>query len=170
MPENAVANRRAALLAHALPVTDRAWLLSELRPDQRETIASLLDELRSMRVPPDPELVRELLDAESRGGHEHFLQRLAADDLAPLVEVLRAEPARLVASFLQARAWPWREQVLHQLGTLVADCMRDRRASPRAGRLEDSLVEAVAQALQARAAPSRKRVAWLKSWRGGLAK
>ena len=171
MPEPAIANRRAALLAHALPATDRAWLLSELRPDQREVISGLLGELRSMRVPPDPELVRELLEAENLSNHEQYLQQLGADGLARLVQLLRAEPPVLVARFLQARSWPWQDAVLRQLDPQVAVSIREGATCPPAARLQGALVESVAQALQAqRATSSTGRGPWLKPWRKGSAR
>lgn len=53
--------RRAALTLHALSVADRAWLMRQLSPGQRATMASLLAELDSLGIPRDAALVQEAL-------------------------------------------------------------------------------------------------------------
>lgn len=46
--------RRAALLLHALPVTDRRWLLGRLDDGQRRQLQGLLDELAALGVQVAP--------------------------------------------------------------------------------------------------------------------
>jgi hypothetical protein len=53
--------RRAALTLHALGGVDRAWLLRQLSPGQRDTMASLLAELDSLGIPRDSALVQDAL-------------------------------------------------------------------------------------------------------------
>lgn len=56
-----VPERRAALLVHALPPADREWLLESLPADQKASLASLLQELQDMNVPPDAQWLQTLL-------------------------------------------------------------------------------------------------------------
>lgn len=149
MPEGAIANRRAALLAHAMPAADRAWLLAELDPDRRGVLAGLLDELRSMGIPRDPALVRQLLDEEAAGSPDRSLTALGPDALPRLFDVLRGEPETIVAIFLHAQSWPWRGAALQELGVAVRDAYA-RHPVPAPQRLEQAVVVAVWNAVQSR--------------------
>lgn len=148
MPEGAIANRRAALLAHAMPAADREWLLSELDASHRSVLAGLLEELRAMGIPKDPALVRQLLDEEAAGDPQRSLAALAAADVPKLVDVLRGEPDAVVATFLRAQAWPWRDSVLGKLGASAEQAFA-RLSSPGACRLEEAIVAAVWAAVAA---------------------
>jgi hypothetical protein len=164
MPERAVASRRAALLAHAMPAADREWLLAELDEGRRGVLAALLDDLRSLGIPRDPGLVRQLLDEEAAGDPGRSLAALHSAGVAKLLEVLRGEPESVVGPFLRARAWPWRDAVLHELGAHAQRAFALQGAAvPR--RLEQALVSAVWTAVEARSAGApqlRKPSLWTR--------
>lgn len=138
-PNAAAPARSAALLLHALPESDRQWLLRQLRPEDCAILAPMLEELRQMGIPADHALVRELLGDASvpdmsafpaiGAGVEHPLPlvssgtfeadciaRLVREDPVALAAVLRPEPTQLIAHLLLLQDWPWRTQVLMRLG------------------------------------------------------
>lgn len=61
LAEPSSGTRRAALTLHALNGTDRAWLMRQLSPDQRDAMASLLAELDSLDIPRDSALIQDAL-------------------------------------------------------------------------------------------------------------
>jgi hypothetical protein len=161
MLDHAVANRRAALLAHALPARDRAWLLGELQGPQREALAALIEELRSMRVPRDPALVRQLLDMDRKtAGAQEALETLRPRDLPVLLAVLRAEPPWLVARLLSAGPWPWRQLAAQELGAAAQDPAGAGPGLAQAARLDDAIVNAVWEAVQRRRTPVPVQTGW----------
>lgn len=125
-PANAAGDdHKAALLLHTLPAADRAWLLERLPSDEREPLQILLAELAQLGIPADRPLLHEVIgDAAdagmARGGapagsHESSIQALSAIDAAVMGQMLRDEPAVLIAHLLIIHSWPWRAAVLEQI-------------------------------------------------------
>lgn len=136
--------RQAALLLHAMPAQDRAWLLAQLAPAERSTVEGLLADLEGLRIPADRALLDEALAvapppapmpaaaAPERNSAEPERSAAvgvgddpdaAADrsalgkaDPARLAGLLRSEPAQLVALLLSLGNWPWREALLQRIG------------------------------------------------------
>lgn len=148
MPEAAIANRRAALLVHAMPAADREWLLAELDPAHRSVLAALLEELRGLEIPRDPTLLQQLLDEEAAGDPERSLAALPAAALPRLWDVLRGEHESVTATFLRAGAWPWRQAALQELGAPVREAFASAPAAAP-GHLRQAIVDSVWQAVQA---------------------
>jgi len=145
-----VAGRRAALLVHAMPPADRLWLLAALPLPARERLEALLAELRSLEVPPDSDLLRELADAPvSSAGEpaEDRIGRLDKAEVRSLVRILRGEPAAVAVRVLGMRPWPWKAAVLAQLPPAVARSVRG--APSLAPALERYLCEALLRRLRA---------------------
>lgn len=132
MPE-----RRAALLVHALPEADRAWVLDALPGGQKADLLALLQELHEMNIAPDAQWLQECLPsnppqaaaawtpaygpgaslpkAEALNHADAASPDLAAlgpAQLAELARLLGQEPVSLSARFLRARPWPWRDKLL----------------------------------------------------------
>jgi hypothetical protein len=61
MPLSGLPERRAALLVHALPAADRAWLLDALPNDQKTGLLALVQELHDMNVAPDAQWLQSWL-------------------------------------------------------------------------------------------------------------
>lgn len=156
--------RKAALALASLGDTDRAWMLERLAEPQRARVATLLDELREMRVPFDRELVKQLApQPEAPHG-------LHAFDAQAVLGALEDEPDWLVALVLRARAWPWRAGLLQRLPAERRS--RIGRALPHGLELGPKLVAAVLAAVDERAqktdrTPAPSRSFWKKvaTWR-----
>lgn len=144
-PEIAASLRRAALVVHAMPERDRAWLLAQLAPQERAQLEPLLAELRSLGIPGDRALLEEAIgvarppgerDGDAVSPHAQALAALRKADPERLAAVLRGEPALLVAKLLRIADWPWRGAVLQRLGSAarkqVELTLRDVEAAPGA--------------------------------------
>lgn len=181
--------RSAALLLHALCESDRDWLLQQLRPEDSGALRGMLAELGQMGIPADCALVDgalggvSCLKASDTGTHHDATQvhRPAlpgtsdADVIADLrqatpvilADVLRSESPWVIAIFLLAADWSWREQVLAHLGApargRVESAMRDQqRDSARiraASALRASLCRQVHKCLDARTQHGRAALA-----------
>jgi hypothetical protein len=192
--------RRAALAMHALRESDRAWILRQLPPAQREPLERLLAELKALAIPASPALVQEMLAAapaavklpagaaaappDASASQLDALARLEAAQVARLVQ---AEPAGLIAQLLNVQHWPWQDALLEQLGVVkrrrveeVLDTLR-RRLRPKAPEaLNRTLVTALLARAQAEAprpvppeAPIATRTAvqaWPRRWRDAVAR
>jgi hypothetical protein len=194
--------RRAALLVHALPLSDRDWLLRRLPDGERVALGALIAELESLGIPADPALVGEVVGARpdapqpaspatgagpataEDGGARAPLAAIERGDPATLATLLRDEPVGLVVRLLALRAWPWREEVLRQLGEILrrqieerlerddgsapagdAPALREHLLTSLARRLRDA---AEAPASAGRAEPVRARRSRARGWLGRL--
>jgi hypothetical protein len=120
--------RKSALLLHALPRSDRAWLMERLPEPERAALSALLAELESLGIPADRALVEEALTTArgpeagpSAGGAGNpeavAMVALAAASPERLAAVLSGEPVALLVRFLEMSDWPWREELLEHLGS-----------------------------------------------------
>ena len=121
------AMRRAALLLHALPSTDRDWLLDQLDPAQRAVLDGMLSELRELGIAPDAAMARRAIEERISIDAQPAFDSLALEQMvrlmrpvpaAKLARELRLEPAALIASLLRIDAWPWAASLLAQLGAV----------------------------------------------------
>ena len=165
------APRRAALLVHAMPQGDRQWLLASLPPHQRVELEELLAELRELGIPPDEQLLREVVDApiavQPAAVPADPLEHLAPGQVAVLAALLRKEPPQLVATLLAARDWPWKEAFLRQLEpqhALVVAAAQPRRAKE----VQQAVCAAVLRQLQQATPPAQAALA-SPPWRRLLA-
>lgn len=147
--------RKAALLLHSLPQSDRLWLIARLPKVEQGVVRGLLGELEGLGIPADRELLGEVLDPKHerpvpspRGEHgapspvtRHEGERradvevLERASLADLVRLLREEPSGLIAQLLLVRPWPWGRDLVKQLAPLkrhqVEDLVRRQAGSSR---------------------------------------
>ena len=172
--------RKAALVLHGLGAEDRRWVLSHLPPHQRESVKPLLNELAALGLPSDGGLVEELLGshhtAAALSGQEPFA--LAQASAAGLAQVLGQEPPGVVATLLNMRDWPWRDEYLALQPAprrrQVEEALERARGEQRAGKrgrataLEAALVHEIATRVAAlpKAGPARR--AGIAGWRERL--
>jgi hypothetical protein len=141
--------RQAALLAHGLPPDDREWLLGRLEPMQRGLLAELLRELQTLSIPPDHDLLEQVLRDHRPAPVPTTTERLARLDtkgISELVQLLQSEPPAVASRLLGIRDWPWRSEVAAALSQSVRDLVVDAHG-PSAPALDAALVEELAAAL-----------------------
>lgn len=169
------AQRRAALLLHALGGADRAWLVAQLPEPLRPQLALLLRELETLGIPADRTVLDQVLQRPAEPGGAtaatsgaptpaQRLQRLRGAELDRLAALLRREPVRLVVRFLGAEDWPWREALLRRFpAELRGRIARETGAGSAlaAPVLRERLLELLARQLDAEAQAARPRgAAW----------
>jgi len=182
MTEPGSAMRRAALLVHAMRAGDRAWVLAQLEPGERDPLAAMLSELRALGIPAESELLKQAaadaapeIDAArgtdaARAAQAASREPLAPDASAPeamlrradpalVARVLRTEPSALAAAVLALGAWPWRETVLAQLGAMKRTEVHEllARDMPPAARLREHALPAIARRVEALALAAAAR-------------
>lgn len=164
--------RKAALLLHAMAEGDRAWILSQLTDGERESIGSLLAELKELGIPADRSLLEDALGregprppaTEGSAQGEAALDALRRAAPGRLAGVLRGEPAALIAGLLRISDWPWRKDLLRALETTLrrrVQAALEREPGPRSELYERHLIAAVARRLAGAPSPVRGPVAWL---------
>ena len=109
--------RSAALTLHGLASEDRDWLLGRLSETHRALLLPLLEELRSLGIPGDPQLVQDLGSRpEPAPAVPAWPQQLSGAEVATLARVLAGEPVALTRFLLAMQPWPWTAQFLEHLG------------------------------------------------------
>lgn len=135
--------RQAALTLHAMPASDRSWVLAALPPREREQLHALLEELEALGIPADATLVAGLAQDPGRSARaEDWLQDLDARGAAALALVLRDEPSEFASAVLTLMHEPARRQVIAALGSATD--------LATLARLPAALEQAVRKALEAR--------------------
>ena len=140
--------RRAALTIHALPVTDRHWMMQRLELQQRRTIEVLLEELESLGVVADGRMVEQALAAAAESEADPQWRRtLARCDVDTMAACLKDEPAMLVSRLLERGPWPWDSALLERMHPLrrrhVEQCRRD--GTPTSASLDEWVLTTLAQ-------------------------
>jgi hypothetical protein len=141
------AQRRSALALHSMSSADREWMLARLPAEAGARLTALVDELRSLGLPPDPQLVKSAVSAPAVAALGHA----ARPPVLRLAALLSDEPARLVAHALTTLPPEDRERVMDALPLARRPRIRtellaiERRLTPPA----PALVEAIAQELRA---------------------
>jgi hypothetical protein len=146
--------RRCALVLHGLPQEDRQWLLAQLDPAHRDSLKVLVEDLNSLGMAPDPQLLRDLLGQVRRSPAAPVMR---ADD-AELAQILLREPASLAALALKGHPDPERILALfdapHRREVLSR---RESHPGPVPPRLASCLREELDQRLRGRAVPMQGR-------------
>lgn len=165
--------RQAALTLHAMPASDRSWVLAALPPQEREQLHALLEELQALGIPADDTLVASLArEAAPCVRQVDWLQELDARGAAALALVLRGEPRAFASATLAILREPARGQVIAALGS-GTDMMPLAQVPPALERAMRSALEPRWKAGMA-AAPrpqaskwelAKARMARLGSWR-----
>ncbi|MDQ8033152.1 MAG: hypothetical protein REJ50_14135 [Bordetella sp.] len=131
------ADRRAALLLHAMDAADRVWVLEALPAHAQAVLRPLVAELEALGLERDPALVEQALRAAEPPDHgaamgavppvagpgapgillpdEQFLMTLDAGQVRLLVAALGKEPPELIRLVLTTRAWPWHAALMQSL-------------------------------------------------------
>lgn len=137
--------RQAALVLHGLAPADREWMLARLPEPRRDELGALIEELQSLGLPPDAELIRQAIgDAPARASPVSTLMQASAEQMQTL---LAEEPDRLVALLVSSSAWPWKERFFALLGVARAQRVRELSLLSCAG---PALREAVLESACAR--------------------
>jgi hypothetical protein len=129
--------RNAALLLHGLPLQARERIIAKLDPAQAALLEPMLEELRSLGIPPAlGEQFQQL--AGSRGPSAAAAQaptvraRVMQLSAADVATGLKSCSAVTAAQLLRADDWPWRQAALDQMTELrraeIARRMRDDTA------------------------------------------
>jgi hypothetical protein len=162
--------RRAALLVHALPLNDRAWLLESLQPMDRAPLEALLAELQALGIPGDERLVDQALDVPVTAAPctvQDRLNRLDAAQLRLLARALQREGPVLAARLLAAHEWPWKATLSAHWEAGFAKQAREAALAQPAPVLAAAVCEAALRelhSLQQQAPIRRSRWAWRKLW------
>ena len=149
--------RQAALMLHAMPPQDCAWLLRNLPTAQSAQLEVLLEDLRSLGILADPTFLAQVqkmpatafppsrdTSSESRQPAVHTsasslddsAQRLESARVDILAAILKSEPAVLVALLLSMRNWSWHDELLEAMSMsqrlAVRRCLgiRENRSLP----------------------------------------
>ena len=153
--ESVVADARlAALTLHALAPDDRRWVLERMAAPEQARLQPLLDELLSLGIPSDPELVRSAIAAAPRATPAPMLRA----DPAALERLLAGEPERLVARCLNLLDADTRSALLDRLeGAPRAALEAAARGAMPAPALDAALHRHLAERLAAGRPPEARR-------------
>jgi hypothetical protein len=161
----APAVRQAALLLHAMPMSDRAWLLEQLPREQRLQLTPLVEELQELGIPQDRVLVEQTLAAQEHGqsdmdgppvdarvkaplpDSQRLLAQLDSAGCSELADVLRDEPPMLIARLLLLGPWPWEHELLGHFGVIKRRQIEEFRTNIPSDRKSDILSEALLNAV-----------------------
>lgn len=170
--ENALPERHAALLLHAMNARDRDWALARLAPAERERMGPLLAELHDLGVPADRRWLAQALESRPAKAECAAPQhRLAGATAERMVQVLLAELAALVKRVLALGPWPWSEEVLAALRSRRGELF-EPSTEPTMSRSSPALDAALLARLAALAGgalppPASAEGTWAR-WRGRL--
>ncbi|MBT9457020.1 MAG: hypothetical protein IV097_10410 [Burkholderiaceae bacterium] len=116
--------RRSALLLHSVGADDQAWLLDRLADQQQSALRGLLGELKQLGIPRQPELLHEALPVAKAASPapvdpgDMLIHSLSALSLDRVEELLRGEPADLIARLLALAPWPWEAALMQRIPAL----------------------------------------------------
>jgi predicted TIM-barrel fold metal-dependent hydrolase len=106
-----------------MPAPDVDWLLGQLEEQDAARLRPLLEELRALGLPTQPDLLQAVRRPEPaavpQDAPQHpqeLLRWLHGVEPHYLANVLRNEPPGLVARLLDSADWPWRAAVLEAQG------------------------------------------------------
>lgn len=114
LPDETIAERKAALLVHALPMAARGTVLGRLTPIERERLKGLLDELSALGIPAQQDWLSQVQADVPRAG-DPDVRCLEAACVLDVARALADQPADVVAAVVSARSWPWRDAVIDQM-------------------------------------------------------
>jgi len=140
----AAGSRRSALMLHALPATDREWVLAHLSESQRQALEAMLGELRDLNIPPDAAArlyAPRSSSAAAEGRGRGMTPRTRVGRAAALTCALGGEPPLLVDVALALEDHALRREVSVALSRPVQACavVPDRLARSLQRHLEERL-------------------------------
>jgi len=107
--------RKAALALHALQDADRQWLLGALPAAHRHQLLPLLSELEALALPPDAEVIRQVLAKQPPqrvASPEPSASQLTPDMASALARKLLREAPKVQRMLLAALPYSDRHAVL----------------------------------------------------------
>jgi hypothetical protein len=144
----AAAARQAALILHAMTLDDQEWVLGSVPSRDAATLRALLEELRTLGIPPEPDSLREALltlaSAPVQGD-----KRLVLDAPAPaaLHGLLQNEAPQFTACVLASGDASWRAAVVAGLPAATRAQVEAADAMASAPALDLAIREALSEAL-----------------------
>jgi hypothetical protein len=162
--------RRCALMLHGVSAGDQAWLLERLEEPQRAQVSALLQELRTLGIPPEESAKAQQAAPKPRpkaaAQPRELVMHASAQQLAI---ALQGEPAMLVARLIQAGEWKWQGTFIALLAPAkrseVQGLLDNREVPPKLG---EAVVNAVAARLAVVPAPVQQKREYSASWQRWL--
>lgn len=157
--------RQAALTLHALPAGDRGWMLAQLPETQRAALQAMLDDLASLGIPADSQLVLEAATPTARpfepkvapvlteAGAGSDIESIRSANAERLYAVLADEPVELIAMLLSLEDFVWRHELLAMLLPPKRGAIQKRTARPLAPALSAAVAACIARRLRDLAPP-----------------
>ncbi|HYD79890.1 MAG TPA: hypothetical protein VEC06_08775 [Paucimonas sp.] len=139
-------HRQTALLLHELGEEDRRWLVGQIPDEDRSILKELLDELQSLRIPSDGNLLERVMAPRAEAPPSEPAGPAAPGDAVrrasaqQMSDLLAREPAWLLAIVLGIEAWPWREAFLSKLEPVRRDAVQAAMRGAPAPRLKEALI------------------------------
>lgn len=138
--------RAAALTLHALPETDRVWVLERLDRPQRRLMDGLLEELATLRIPADPALVQSAIEAAGLHAPASALPEVGGP-VAPatIATLLSREPHAVVIAVLTSLSRSDATATLSHFPSPAGDALREAwlDAEPPPPAVQDALRRAL---------------------------
>lgn len=158
--------RRAALALHALPDSDRAWVLQTLPRADGEVLRPLLEDLEGLGIPRDPAYLATIearpAARTERPSDREWPASLDADGVAGLVRVLAREPIAVTRLLLSMGAWAWTPALLAAMDDTRREEVQGRSVVQAPGKhVRDALLAALQRELRKEpASPATDRRPW----------
>jgi hypothetical protein len=164
-PHDAI--RRTALVLHALAPADRDWVLGRLPERNRAQVMPCLDELATLGIPQDANLIHVALPAKRQESERAALQ--CGSHAERLAALLETEPAKVSAMALRSRTDAERESVLSALSPTQAHRVREhlRAVHVVPAALRQALDDAIAMQDGPHAPRSQRRASFAQRWQAG---
>ena len=123
--------RRAALALHALEADDQSWMLASLEPNIRPGLQALLQELQTLGIPRDGQLLREALDSASTAQFTPPVAKIESMAPACLWQAIQREPVTVQVICLSLLSPELNRLVLRQASARVqSEQASQRHATP----------------------------------------
>jgi flagellar motor switch protein FliG len=123
--------RRAALALHALEADDQSWMLDSLEPNIRPGLQALLQELQTLGIPRNSQLLREALDSAPTGLFTPPVAKLETMAPASLWQAIQREPVTMQVICLSLLSPELNRLVLRQASARVqSEQASKRHATP----------------------------------------
>jgi hypothetical protein len=159
--------RRTALVLHALAPADREWVLGRLPERNRAQVVPCLEELATLGIPQDANLIPVALSVKRQEITRPPAQR--GSRVERLAAVLEKEPAKVAAIALRSRTDAERDSILNALSPGQAQEVRDHLRAPHV--VPAALRQALEEAIALQDAPpvdrSPRRASFAQRWQAG---
>ena len=114
--------RKAALMLHAMSLSDREWLLNSVDPGHASELRALVGELEELGIPKDPSILEDLewkaipKNVAAIGPVEDPWDTLSSAHPDQVWDVLKDESTGFITRVLGMHAWPWAGDLMERLG------------------------------------------------------